>query len=70
MADSPNSAPEQSPIMVERQVLAWAAPGLSEITITPAVAIRIAAADSTVTLSPRKIRPNSATWIGSVLMKA
>ena len=56
--------------MVERQVLAWAAPGFSEITITPAVAIRIAAADSTVTLSPRNIRPNSATCIGSVLMKA
>ena len=54
--------------MVERAVLACAAPGFSEITMTPAVAIRIAAAASGVTLSPRKIRPNSATCTGSVLI--
>ncbi len=60
--------PEPSPISVERVVLALPAPGLSEITITPAVAIRIAAPASGVTLSPRKIRPNSATCTGSVLI--
>ncbi len=43
-------------------------PGLSAITTTPAVAIRIAAAIAGVTTSPRKTRPNSATCTGSVLM--
>ena len=57
-------------MIVERVVPAWLAPALSEITITPAVAIRIAAADSGVILSPSTIRPNSATDTGSVLMKA
>ena len=55
-------------MMVERVVLTWLAPGLSEITITPAVAIRIAAPLSGVILSPRKISPNSATCTGSVLI--
>ena len=36
--------------------------------ITPAVAIRIAAIIGQVTISPRKMSPNTATWIGSVLM--
>ena len=53
---------------VERTVVTWPAPGLSEMTITPAVAMRMAAADSGMILSPRKIRPNSATCTGSVLM--
>ncbi len=53
---------------VERVVRSSLAPGLSEITMTPAVAIRMAAADSGVTLSPRKISPNSATCTGSVLI--
>ena len=70
MAETANSAPDSRPMIVERMVPAWLAPALSEITITPAVAIRIAAADSGVILSPSTIRPNSATDTGSVLMKA
>jgi hypothetical protein len=57
-------------MMVERVVLTSLAPCLSEMTITPMVAIMIAAPLSGVILSPRKISPNSATDTGSVLMKA
>ena len=53
---------------VDRLVLTLPAPGFNEITMTPAVAIRIAAPDSGVILSPRKSRPNSATCTGSVLI--
>ena len=60
--------PEPSPISVERVVPTPPAPGLSEITITPAVAIRMAAAASGATRSPRKIKPKSATCTGSVLI--
>jgi len=37
---------------------------------TPAVATRIAAIIGQVTISPRKMSPKTATWIGSVLMYA
>ncbi len=42
-------------------------PGLIDMTITPAVATRIAIIIGKVTASPRKIKPKIATWIGSVL---
>ena len=45
-------------------------PGLVDITITPAVATKIAAIIGQVTVSPRNTRPNTATWIGSVLIYA
>ena len=41
-------------------------PGLIDITMTPAVATRIAVIIGSVTRSPRKISPNTATWMGSV----
>ena len=41
-------------------------PGLVDMIRTPAVATTIAVAIGAVTLSPRKIRPKIATWIGSV----
>ena len=49
-------------------MLTLAAPGLSEITTTPAVASKIAAPLSDVILSPSKIKPNNATETGSVLI--
>ncbi len=49
MADNANSAPETTPMTVERLVLTWLAPGLSEMTMTPMVAMTIAAAVSGVT---------------------
>ena len=55
--------------MVERTVGLSPIPPLRlRVTITPAVAIRMAAAESGVILSPRKINPNKATCTGSVLM--
>jgi len=44
------------------------APARNDITITPEVAIRIASANGSVRCSPKKIRPNSATCTGSVLI--
>jgi hypothetical protein len=38
------------------------------MTITPVVAIRIAATMPTLSASPRKISPNKATCTGSVLI--
>ncbi len=58
--------PAASPSSVARSPSV--APGLSAIMTTPTVAIRIAAAIGSVTASPRKTRPNSATCTGSVLM--
>jgi len=43
-------------------------PGLVDVTITPAVASKMAAAIDHVTVSWRKMKPNIATWIGSVLI--
>ncbi len=68
IADSAKQLPDNRPTAVDRQVLTWLAPGFSDITITPAVPIRMAATDSGVSRSARKIRPNSATCTGSVLM--
>jgi len=51
--------PAPTPSSVARELVA--APGLSDITMTPAVAIMIATAMAGVTRSPRNIRPNNAT---------
>jgi hypothetical protein len=42
--------------------------GLVDMITTPAVATMIATIIGKVTLSPRKIKPKIATWIGSVLV--
>ena len=52
-------APAARPSSVARR--SSLVPGLSAMTTTPAVAIRIAAAMAGVTASPRKTRPNSAS---------
>ena len=43
-------------------------PGVTDMRMTPTVAIRIAAASGTVIASPRKTSPKIATCTGSVLM--
>ena len=59
--------PAASPISVGL-IRRSCAPGLNDITITPAVAITIAAVIGSVTGSPRNRSPKIATCIGSVLM--
>jgi len=65
-AESANIAPAPSPSSVDFR--SAEVPGLSAMVTTPVVAIRIAAAMTGVTASPRKTRPNSATCTGSVLI--
>ena len=68
IAESPNMPPEARPSSVGLMPPACAAPGFSDITTTPAVAIRMASASGGVTASPSRTRPNSATCTGSVLI--
>ena len=77
-ADSANMAPEARPSIVGLMPLAPRSPllrlpgrkarGLLDMITTPTVAMTIATIIGQVTLSPRKMSPKSATWIGSVLM--
>jgi len=73
MADRAKHAPADSPSAVGRQPPPDAPPNVppfSDITMTPAVAITMAAAIMGLTASPRNTRPNSATCTGSVLIYA
>ena len=68
MEESPNSEAAARPSAAGRQPGARIAlPGLSDSSITPAIATPIAPAIGQVTMSPRKRKPNSATSTGSVL---
>ncbi len=73
MADRAKHAPAERPSTVGRQPPPDAprkALALVDTTMTPAVAIVMAAAIMGVTASPRNRRPNMATCTGSVLIYA
>ena len=67
MAESANMPPEASPMSVGLMPPTMP-PGLVDMMTTPAVATTIAVIIGQVRRSPRKTRPKTATWIGSVLM--
>ena len=60
--------PAASPTSVGRMPPLALAPGLNDITMTPTVAMMIAAIIGSVTASPRNSSPKIATCTGSVLM--
>src|SRR5262249_37184262 len=69
MTDRPNKAPDPRPRSVGLGP-PDIAPGLTDISTTPAVAVVMATAIGNVTGSPSSTSPNKATKTGSVLIYA